>query len=165
MTPDEAVVRQMMAVGADLSRATEVNVYLYFAAEAAAQQVATLLLRTGFAEVSVSPSLRSQWACIGSTRMVPDLAEIEQMSALLRGVASAYGGEYDGWEAAVELDDGGCSGGGVLPFPVVRHAFTFYCTSHAESAEGAEGAENRRSDVFSASSISPRPPREMVCKV
>jgi hypothetical protein len=104
-TPDAAVVRQLMAVGADLSRPTEVNAYLYFATENAAQQAAAVMLRTGFPEVSVSPSLDAKWACIGTTKMAPGLSEVEQMSARLHALAVAYGGEYDGWEAAVPLDE------------------------------------------------------------
>lgn len=101
MTPDEAVVQQLMEVGADLSRETEVNVYLYFDTETAARQVAAMLLRMGFAKAATNASLNSRWGCVGSTGMVPELAGIQRMSAQLEALASAYGGEYDGWEAAV----------------------------------------------------------------
>ena len=46
--------------------------------------------------------MSSGWLCLVSSTVVPTEEAIRAASTRLRAVAAAHGGEYDGWEAAVE---------------------------------------------------------------
>lgn len=98
---DRQVLAQMRKAGADLSKPTEVNFYLYFkerraADNAAAHAAADPLIAT------VRPGRdTSSWLCLVSGQMVPDEAAIHAMAVRLLDLAKQYGGEYDGWEAAI----------------------------------------------------------------
>lgn len=101
LDPDSRVLEQLAAVGADVGAPTGVNVYLYFPSQDAAARAAEAVRGLGFPEVRVSPSLDESRACIGTRVMAPELDAIRDLAARLEEVATAYGGEYDGWEAAV----------------------------------------------------------------
>ena len=98
---DRQVLAQMRKAGANLSKATEVNFYLYFKERRAADSAA--------AHADVDPLVAtvrpganaSSWLCLVSGQMVPDEAAIHTTAIRLLDLAKRFGGEYDGWEAAV----------------------------------------------------------------
>jgi hypothetical protein len=98
---DRQVLAQMRKAGADLSKATEVNFYLYFKERVAADSAAahagagplTATVRRGAGVTS--------WLCLVSGQMVPEEAAIHSNAVRLLALAQQYGGDYDGWEAAI----------------------------------------------------------------
>lgn len=106
--PDSLVVEQLRKAGADLAKPTEVVVYLYFPSETIAAAAGRRLQELGVAQVEVSASIDGSWLCKGTVQMVPELHAIRQLTARSQRVADELGGEYDGWEAAVQ--PGGSTG-------------------------------------------------------
>ena len=98
---DQRVLAALHDAGADLTKVTEVNFYLYFhdraAADAAALDASTPPLTATVREGADSAS----WLCYVTGQMVPSEDAIHAASERLADVARRHGGEYDGWEAAV----------------------------------------------------------------
>ncbi len=98
---DRKVLAALRDAGADLTKVTEVNFYLYFndrtSADAAAFQASmpplTATVREGADDIS--------WLCCATGQMIPSESAIHAASERLRELAMRHGGEYDGWEAAV----------------------------------------------------------------
>jgi hypothetical protein len=101
-TPDEQTLAALRAAGADLSKPTEVNFYLYLPTEGHAHSVAGVARREGYA-ADVQPPTEgyTTWLCRLTRIMPPHAAEIARATARLEALATSLGGEYDGWEAAV----------------------------------------------------------------
>ena len=100
---DSRVIDLMAEVGADLTAATEVNHYLYFPNEDAAERAGRRLRERGFATHLGEPIRGSADWCLLATHTV---AVSESMIGLFRSsmerLAAELGGKYDGWEALVE---------------------------------------------------------------
>ncbi len=98
---DLQVLAQLRKAGADLTKPTEVNYYMYFpdsvTADHAADSTRTL---TWEAEVR-SGQGRTQWLCLATTTMVPDRVAILEATKRFVSITKSLGGDYDGWEAAV----------------------------------------------------------------
>jgi hypothetical protein len=98
---DQQTLRALRDAGADLTKPTQVNFYLYFSdrvkADAAAAEATTRELPASVKRGADD----SSWLCLVSGRMVPTESAIRQVSTRLQAVATTHGGEYDGWEAAV----------------------------------------------------------------
>jgi hypothetical protein len=98
---DRKVLAALRDAGADLTKVTEVNFYLYFSSRAAAAAAAldastpplTATVREGADDVT--------WLCYVTGQMIPNEDEIHAASERLADLARRHGGEYDGWEAAV----------------------------------------------------------------
>jgi hypothetical protein len=98
---DQQVLAQMRKAGADLSKATEVNYYLYFNDRRAADSAAAHAGSGPLAATVRRRANASSWLCLVSGQMVPEEATIHSHAMRLLALANQYGGEYDGWEAAV----------------------------------------------------------------
>lgn len=98
---DRQVLRRLQQAGADLSKPTEVNYYLYYRDRALADSAAA----RGSADPLVATVQRaadnSAWLCLVTGTMVPSEANIRAHTIRLLALAQATGGRYDGWEAAV----------------------------------------------------------------
>jgi hypothetical protein len=98
---DRQTLNALRKAGADLTRPTEVNFYLYFPTRAAAANAAAQA-KTPELPARVEPAADGKaWLCFVSGTMVPTELAIRAASTRLQAVATALGGEYDGWEAAV----------------------------------------------------------------
>ena len=98
---DRQVLAQMREAGADLSKPTEINFYLYFNDRATAERAKTEA-GDGSLTATVRPGANSDtWLCLVSGTMIPDEATIHAIVVRLLGVAQRHGGDYDGWEAAI----------------------------------------------------------------
>lgn len=88
--------------GADLSKSTEVNFYLYVASEDLAREAAEALRPAGYL-TEVRPPLPGyrEWLCFATRHLVPSAEGIADARATFEGLAARLGGEFDGWEAAV----------------------------------------------------------------
>jgi len=98
---DRQTLGALRDAGADLTKPTEVNFYLYFPTQAAATRAASQA-QTPELPARVMPAADGKaWLCFVSGTMVPSESAIRAASARLQAVANALGGDYDGWEAAV----------------------------------------------------------------
>ena len=98
---DAQVLRALREAGADLTKETEVNFYLYFPIRDAAVRAAESDHTPGFTATVDQGADGKTWLCLISGTMVPSEAAIRTASVRLQALASSLGGEYDGWEAAV----------------------------------------------------------------
>jgi hypothetical protein len=98
---DSETLAALRAAGADLTKATEVNYYLYFPTQAQAERAADSA-RTPLFTTEVRPGADGKsWLCLATATMVPTEAAIRAATERLHALAISLGGEYDGWEAAV----------------------------------------------------------------
>ena len=98
---DAQTLRALRDAGADLTKATEVNFYLYFPTREAAERAAASA-GTPVLTASVGPgALGSNWLCYVTGTIVPSESTIRAASTRLAALAASLDGEYDGWEAAV----------------------------------------------------------------
>ena len=96
---DAALIRHMQLAGLDLSKPRELEFFLYFqskeAADAACQSAAAHMER-----VMVEPPDENvtSWTCKCWASAVVTLPTIHRFGAELERIATAGGGDYDGWE-------------------------------------------------------------------
>jgi len=99
---DRAVLEQLRAAGSDLSKPHQIDFYLYFTTEEAAQKAAEKLEAEGYeGEMRMAPDL-TRWMCMVREQMVPEASKIGASKRRLAKLAQEYGGEYDGWETKLE---------------------------------------------------------------
>lgn len=99
---DARTLRGLVEAGADLAKPTEVNFHLHLPSEGHAASAADVARREGFAaEVRPPVDGHTTWLCLASRRMVPERAAIDAAVRRLDDLATSFGGEFDGWEAAV----------------------------------------------------------------
>ena len=98
---DRQVLAALQDAGADLTKVTEVNFYLYFDDRAAADVVAEEVATPPLTATVSRGADDSSWLCFVTGKMVPSESAIHAMSARLVELAHLHNGEYDGWEAAV----------------------------------------------------------------
>jgi len=98
---DQLTLQQLGAAGANLGKPTDVVNYLYVPAEPAAQAAGAELRQAGFT-VEVRPAATgSNWLALARIDLVPSPENIRLLRERFEGLAAKFGGEYDGWEAAV----------------------------------------------------------------
>jgi hypothetical protein len=99
---DRQTLQALANAGADLSKPTHALFYLYFdSQEVAARALASA--ETTTLSGTVRPAATGQgWLLLLEGTMVPTEAAIHETSHRLSALARSLGGEYDGWEAAVE---------------------------------------------------------------
>jgi hypothetical protein len=104
-TPEEAdrlALRQLAGRGADLSKPRHVIHFLYFATESDARAAAEAIEGTWATQVEAPTATVEQW-CVkadGNRTLGPDT--VAAFRTWFEGIATAHGGEYDGWEAAAK---------------------------------------------------------------
>ena len=98
---DKLTLQQLGAAGANLAKPTDVVNYLYLPTEAPAQAAGVELRQAGFS-VEVRPAATgSNWLALARMDLVPSPENIKLLRERFEGLAAKFGGEYDGWEAAV----------------------------------------------------------------
>ena len=102
------ILEQLQRVGSHLDRKHEVSFWLYFPSESLAQQAAQQAKQAGL-KPEVSPPLKDgsdKWLCLLYCPHVPDEAILDGISQFCTQLASTFHGDFDGWEASLELDEG-----------------------------------------------------------
>ncbi len=100
---DSRVIDLMAEVGADLSAATEVNHYLYFPTQEAAEHAGEKLHERKFDTHVGAPMPGSrEWCLLASHTAVVSDSVVGLLRASMERLAGEFGGKYDGWEALVE---------------------------------------------------------------
>jgi hypothetical protein len=102
LSPDASVLWQLRKAGSDLRKSHNIEFFMYFPSEAAAQRVARSLVTNGFV-VRVNPAAggEQEWVALATRTMVPELAKLEQIRALLTTISESESGDYDGWGTPV----------------------------------------------------------------
>ena len=98
---DRQTLQALANAGANLTKPTEVNAYLYFQQREAADRAAIQVATPEMSAVVRRAADDSGWLCFVTGTMVPSETAIRALSVRLKAVADTLGGEYDGWEAAV----------------------------------------------------------------
>jgi Regulator of ribonuclease activity B len=98
-TADLMVLERLQQHGADLSKKTEVIHYLYFDDEASARAAAEQLAELGY--TSQGRPSESSFLLMAERDEVPSIENVCRMRQVMETAADRFGGEYDGWEAAV----------------------------------------------------------------
>ena len=98
---DAQTLVQMAKAGADLSKPTEVINYLYLPVQASAEAAGNELRSAGF-DVTVRPAAKgSDWLALAKIQLVPNQPNIKLLRDRFEELAVRFGGEFDGWEAAI----------------------------------------------------------------
>ena len=99
--PDEELVSQLRAAGADLSKPAHTLFYIYVSTEDGAKRVAGAVSDKGL-QAEVRPAaIGGGWLCLLQGQLVPSLDNLKKYRSRFERLAQAEGGEYDGWEASV----------------------------------------------------------------
>ncbi|MDQ2766019.1 MAG: ribonuclease E inhibitor RraB [Gemmatimonadota bacterium] len=93
------VLQQLREAGADLTKPTEVNYYLYFSDSGTAARAADSVRAFGFEAEVRSGRGRTQWLCLATNNMIPDTTAIFAATKKFSELTKRLGGDYDGWEA------------------------------------------------------------------
>src|SRR5262249_44821486 len=95
------VLNQLKKAGSNLSKPHNVEFFLYFSTEAAAEKAAKDVEAEG-CTVKVKPGANnSGWLCFATRRMVPDHTELVRLRNQFNEIARRLDGEYDGWGTPV----------------------------------------------------------------
>jgi hypothetical protein len=98
---DESVLIQLKKAGSDLSKPHNIEFFLYFPTQAAAEQAASKIRDAGF-HVEVRRAAKgADWLCCATKTMVPDLMALQKIRQDFSSLADSLGGEYDGWGTPV----------------------------------------------------------------
>lgn len=115
------VLDQLQRFGSHVDRKHEVTFWLYFPTEVQARQAAGCAEEAGL-KPSVSPPLEGydppKWLCLLYCPHVPDEGLLDGIAGFCEQLAVDLDGDFDGWEASLELDEGEeptLPGGATLP--------------------------------------------------
>jgi hypothetical protein len=98
---DESVCIQLRKAGSDLSKPHQIEFFIYFPTQAAAEQAASRIRDGGF-QVEVQKAAKGDaWLCFTTKTMVPDLAALQKIGRDFGALAVSLKGDYDGWGTEV----------------------------------------------------------------
>ena len=98
---DQQVLDQLKNAGSDVSKPHEIDFFLYFPTEAAANSAAEEMKKEVGA-VKVDRAAKSaEWLCFATKRMVPAHTELARLRQRFDDIASKLKGKYDGWGTEV----------------------------------------------------------------
>ena len=93
---DLAVIQQLRGAGSDVTKPHPIEFFLYFPDEQAAQTAADRVRSSGF-DANVQRGADNSWLCLATKSMVPSHEALVGIRRQFEEMASALGGEYDGW--------------------------------------------------------------------
>ena len=99
--PDAAILAALTRAGSDVRQPHEIEFFLFFPTEAAAEGVAARLRADGFVTRVSLDADGPEWLCLATRLLRPDLGELGLLRTRLSALASEAGGAYDGWGATV----------------------------------------------------------------
>ena len=99
--PDQLVLDQLKKAGSDLSKPHDIDIFLYFPTEAAANEGAKdVKVEVDSVKVQLGAD-KKNWLCFATKRMVPDHDKLVAMRKRFNEIARKGNGEYDGWGTEV----------------------------------------------------------------
>jgi hypothetical protein len=96
----------MQRLGSDVSKAHPTNFYFYFRSQTNAELAGIELTASGFSVVVDKSAKGHNWLCLASKEMIPQAAELASLRRRFSDLAKRLDGDYDGWEAEVNPEDG-----------------------------------------------------------
>jgi len=101
-SPDAQGVAQLREVGSRRSQPHQVEFFLYFPSETAAQRVADRLTGMGL-EAEVMPGTGGDlpWLTFATRSMLPEVGELERLREVFDDLCAGEAGRYDGWGTPV----------------------------------------------------------------
>ncbi len=96
----ESVIQQLKRFGSNLDEKHEMSFWLYFPEEKTARRAADRAKKTGLS-TEVVRSVDNRWLCLILCPHAPDEALIDAVMEFSIGLASEFGGEFDGWESSL----------------------------------------------------------------
>lgn len=98
---DDAVLAQLKKAGSELSKPHNIEFFLYFPSQDAAESAASSIRNAGF-EVNVSRAAQGDsWLCFANKSMIPALVDLQKIRQDFVALAARLDGEYDGWGTQV----------------------------------------------------------------
>ena len=98
---DQGVLDQLKKAGSDLSKPHNIEFFLYFPTEAAANEAAKAIGGLG-CDVKVQLAAdKTNWLCFANRLMVPDSDTLVGLRSRFNEIARKGNGEYDGWGTEV----------------------------------------------------------------
>jgi regulator of RNase E activity RraB len=102
MHPDDEVLADLQRHGSDLSAEHTLEYYLYFQNSTAASEARAALEASGFKISRSGEAGRlNTFLVVAAISLVPERQHVIALSDQLEALALKFGGEYDGWEAAI----------------------------------------------------------------
>ena len=98
---DQVTPDHLAKAGGNLSLPTDIVNYLYLAREADARTAGADLASAGYQIDVRRAAAGPTWLVLARIDMVPSAQNIRLVRERFEGLAARFGGEYDGWEAAV----------------------------------------------------------------
>jgi len=99
--PDSLVLKQLVAAGADLTKAHNVDFVLDLPDEARATKACDSLKKDGYTS-KVQSAGEAKWRCLATKSLVPSHENIVEVGRRMEDLAKAHGGRYDGWGTVPE---------------------------------------------------------------
>lgn len=101
---DANTLDQLARAGSDLTRPHRIEFFLYLPEHTAADAVARELSAEGYATEVSQEGQATDWLCLATRVLVPDMAVLRSCRDRLTALAESHQGVYDGW--GTEVEDG-----------------------------------------------------------
>lgn len=99
--PDAFVIAQLERAGLNLARAHDIEFFLYFPTQEAAERASVKVAALGMVVKVDRAATGEQWLVFATRNMVPAEKEMARLRRAMEAIAAAEQGEYDGWGAPV----------------------------------------------------------------
>lgn len=106
VSPDQAVLNLLSKSRADLAKPRPISFYLYFPSRNSANEASRELKGLGFSVERSKSGSDKNWPCLARKDVIPRIGELTSLSITLERLARRLDGEYDGWETALDADEG-----------------------------------------------------------
>ena len=98
----EEVLEQLRENGSDTSKPHNFEYFLYLPKQMYAEKAAAKIRESGFMVPDPTESASGGgWLCVARKTIIPDTADIGDHARFFGQIATALGGEFDGWEAEI----------------------------------------------------------------
>ncbi len=105
---DQDIIAQLKRNGSDVTKPTDVVHYLYIPARRDAEEASRRSVAAGYRAAVGEPlgklpngTVEKRYSVVAHKTMVPSLGNVRRARTFFESLAHRFGGEYDGWEAAV----------------------------------------------------------------
>jgi regulator of RNase E activity RraB len=102
MDLDQEILDHLRDRGADLTKPHEVEFYIYFPTQEAAQAASHEITQKGFRVQLLADPSGKRWLCLSLKEFVPDLETIQAYKKKFDDLAKPHGGHCDSWGTQVE---------------------------------------------------------------
>ena len=105
---DQDVIAQLKNNGSDVTKPTDIEHFLYIPSRRDAEEASGRSIAAGYRAAVKEPlgklpngTTEKRYSVEAHATAVPSIENIRRARAFFEGLARRFGGEYDGWDAAV----------------------------------------------------------------